>query len=433
MQKQVINLGLAGFGTVGTGLARIIQENRDWIKRRLGKELKILKILIRDPDKKRSFVPAPDTRLTTDLEDLVHDPQVDIVVELMGGVDTAYEVISRALREKKHVVTANKALLAEKGNELFSLAREEKTGLYYEASVAGGIPIVQTLKESLSGDRIRSLTGILNGTANFILTEMTRKEMSFESALQAAKDLGYAEADPSLDIDGHDAAHKLVVLIRLAYGLDYPLSLLPVEGIAGINAMDIAMAGEFGYRLKLIAQVRENSGHLQAGVFPALLSREHILAKVDGPFNSILIHGNAVGQVMLYGQGAGDLPTGSAVLADIMALARDDAVPNNTGFLEKILPQAELVNPELSICRHYFRFIAQDKPGVLAAVAGVMSGHDISIAQAVQKRELPGEGGGVPIVFLTHKAGHQAVRKALKIIDGFEFVNAPAVHYCILD
>jgi len=431
VQKKVINLGLAGFGTVGTGLARIIQENSDWIRRRLGKELKILKILVRDLEKKRTFLPGPETELTADLEELVHDPDVDIVVELMGGVETAHEVITRALREKKHVVTANKALLAERGNELFSLAYDQEMGLYYEASVAGGIPVVQTLKESLSGDRIRSLTGILNGTANFILTEMTHKGLDFATALHAAKDLGYAEADPSLDIDGIDAAHKLVMLIRLAHGRDYSLNLLPVEGIARVRAMDISLAGEFGYKIKLIAQVREKSGHLQAGVFPALLPEEHILAKVDGPFNSVLIHGNAVGQVMLYGQGAGDLPTGSAVLSDILSLARDNAVPNNTGFLEKILPKADIVKPELAVSRHYFRFTAQDKPGVLAAVAGVMSEHDISIAQVVQKQELPG-GAGVPIVFLTHKAQLSAVRRALEIIDRFDFITASAVHYRIL-
>ncbi len=430
MQKKQINLALAGFGTVGTGLAKIIEENRDWIQRRLGKELRIVKILVRDPDKKRSYLPGPEAQVITDPEDLVQDQSVDTVVELMGGLDTAHEVIRRALQERKHVVTANKALLAERGNELFSQAQEQGVGLYYEASVAGGIPIVQTLKESLSGDRIRSLTGILNGTANFILSEMNHKGLSFDAALQMAQEKGYAEADPSLDIDGHDAAHKLIILIRLAYGMDFPLDWLPMHGIAGVQAMDIAMAGEFGYNLKLIAQVREKSGHLQAGVFPALLPQDHILAKVEGAYNSVLIDGNAVGQVMLYGQGAGDMPTGSAVLSDILALSRDGAVPNNTGFMEKVLPRAEFLQPELSVSRHYFRFTAQEKPGVLERVAGVMSEHNISIAQVVQKQELPE--GGVPIVFLTHKAQLDAVNKALNIVNGFDFITSPAVHYRIL-
>ncbi len=430
MDKKTIILGLAGFGTVGTGLARIIQENGEWIERRTGKKLVIKKILVRDLSKVRPFIPGPEAILTDNVQDLLSDPEIDIVVELMGGLETALELIRRSFEKGKHVVTANKALLAEKGNELFALAHEKKLGLYYEASVAGGIPIVQTLKDSLAGNRITSITGILNGTANFILSEMTSKGQDFITALDAAREMGYAEADPTLDIEGMDAAHKLVILIRLAHGADYPLSILPVQGISGVKAMDIALAAEFGYVLKLIAQVREKSGHLQAGVFPALLPMDHILAKVDGPFNSILLKGNAVGPIMLYGQGAGDLPTGSAVLADIMTLGRDKAGINNTGFREKVLPRADIVEPDLAVYRHYFRMTALDKPGVLSAVSGVMGEHNISIAQAVQK---PGpEGRDVPIVFLTHRAQLKAVYSALQVIDEFEFITAPTVHYRIL-
>lgn len=430
MDKKTINLGLAGFGTVGTGLARIIQENSDWIKRRTGKKLVITKILVRDLSKVRPFIPGPEAIFTNNAQEFLADPDVDIVVELMGGLDTASHLIQKSLENGKHVVTANKALLAEKGNELFSLAHEKNLGLYYEASVAGGIPIVQTLKDSLAGNKITSITGILNGTANFILSEMTSKGQDFETALSSATELGYAEADPSLDIEGMDAAHKLIILIRLAHGVDYPLNILPVQGISGVKATDIALAAEFGYVLKLIAQVREKSGHLQAGVFPALLPMDHILAKVDGPFNSILLKGNAVGPIMLYGQGAGALPTGSAVLADIMALGRDKAGINNTGFREKVLPKADIVEPDLAVSRHYFRMTALDKPGVLSAVSGVMGEHNISIAQVVQK---PGPGGrDVPIVFLTHRAQLKAVYRALKVIDDFEFITAPSVHYRIL-
>jgi len=430
MDKKTINLGLAGFGTVGTGLARIIQENSDWIERRTGKKLVITKILVRDLSKVRPFIPGPEAIFTSNAHEFLTDPDVDIVVELMGGLDTASHLIQKSLENGKHVVTANKALLAEKGNELFSLAHEKNLGLYYEASVAGGIPIVQTLKDSLAGNKITSITGILNGTANFILSEMTSKGQDFETALSSATELGYAEADPSLDIEGIDAAHKLIILIRLAHGVDYPLNILPVQGISGVKATDIGLAAEFGYVLKLIAQVREKSGHLQAGVFPALLPVDHILAKVDGPFNSILLKGNAVGPIMLYGQGAGALPTGSAVLADIMALGRDKAGINNTGFREKVLPKADIIEPDLAVSRHYFRMTALDKPGVLSAVSGVMGEHNISIAQAVQK---PGPGGrDVPIVFLTHRAQLKAVYHALKVIDEFEFITAPTVHYRIL-
>ncbi len=430
MEKKVINLALAGFGTVGTGLARIIQENEDWIERRINKKLVIKKILVRDLTRIRSFIPGPEAVFTDKVEDILADRDIDIVVELMGGLDTALRLIQKSLENGMHVVTANKALLAEKGNELFSLAHERHLGLYYEGSVAGGIPIVQTLKNSLAGNRITSLTGILNGTANFILSEMTSRGQDFAAALNTAKELGYAEADPTLDIEGLDAAHKLIILIRLAHGADYPLSVLPVQGISGVKRTDVALAAEFGYVLKLIAQVREKSGHLQAGVFPALLPMDHILAKVDGPFNSILLKGNAVGPIMLYGQGAGDLPTGSAVLADIMALARDKARIDNTGFRERALPKAHILEPDLAVSRHYFRMTALDKPGVLSAVSGVMGEHNISIAQAVQK---PGpEGRDVPIVFLTHRAPLKAVLQALRVIDEFNFITGPTVHYRIL-
>jgi len=430
MQHDTIHIGLAGYGTVGSGLARILQNNREWIRKRLGKELHLKKILVQDPNKARRHVPPPDTALTMDMEDLVADPDIDIVVELIGGLDTAYSLITRSLSSGKSVVTANKALLAERGPELFNLAAKNGLGLFYEASVAGGIPIVQTLKESLAGNRIKSLTGILNGTANFILSEMTSRCIPFSQALAKAQELGYAEADPALDVEGLDAAHKLTVLIRLAHGQDYPLSKLPVQGISGTDPYDIIRARDFGYRIKLIAQVKEKSGALQAGVFPALVPDDHMLAKVDGPFNAILLEGNAVGPIMLYGQGAGDLPTGSAVLADIMSLVTRRTDYNNTGFLDAELYPAKILQPELTVSKHYFRFSVQDRPGVLSIISGIMGERNISIAQVVQKQEP--DGNTVPVVFLTHAAQLQDVRAALQEIDQLSFIKAPTVHYSIL-
>ncbi len=429
MAHDMVKLGLAGYGTVGTGLARILEENGDWIARRLGKRLGITKVLVRNLDKGRAFPPGPKTTFTTSMEELVNDPEIDIVVELMGGIEAPYQLIRSALEKGKPVVTANKALLAERGPELFALANRQGLGLYYEASVAGGIPIVETLKQSLAGNKIKTLTGILNGTANFILSEMTATGMDFTDALGLAQDKGYAEADPELDIEGMDAAHKLCLLIRLAHGQDYPLHDLPVQGITGMHPFDIEMARDFGYRIKLLAQVKDRSGHLQAGVFPALIKEDHILAKVDGPYNAILLDGNAVGPIMLYGQGAGDLPTGSAVLADIMALARKTA-PNNTGFIEESLPKAQILAPEQTVFRHYFRFTVKDRPGVLSTISGIMGERNISIAQAVQKQEP--QGGGVPVVFFSHAAQLKDVRDALSEIDGLSFVCAPTVHYRIL-
>mgnify|MGYP001239142676 FL=1 len=430
MKDSVIHLGLAGLGTVGSGLVKIIQENNDWIERRLGKTLKVKTIMVRDLDKPRNVAPSPGTTFTTSIDDIINDPEIDIVVELAGGIDFPRKLITLALNHGKSVVTANKALLAEHGPELFELAAAKNLGLYYEASVAGGIPIIQTLKESLAGNRIKAMTGILNGTANFIMSEMSEKGEDFATVLTKAQDKGYAEADPTLDIEGIDAAHKLVILIRLAYGLDFPMSKLTIEGISKVEQFDICLAKEFGYRLKLLAQVREKSGMLHAGVYPALLRQDHILAKVDGPFNSILLEGNAVGPVMLYGQGAGDLPTGSAVLADILALARTNCVPNNTGFLEARLPLAQILAPELTVFRHYFRFTVVDRPGVMASIAGVMGEYNISIAQVVQRQYAPD--AGVPIVFISHSAQMQNVTAALDTIKKFSFVLDPPVHYRII-
>ncbi len=430
MSTNAIQIGLAGFGTVGTGLAQILQNNRNWITRRLGRDLNIKTILVQDLSKVRTAIPAPDTKITDSMKDIVSDPDIDIVVELIGGLDTAYEIIKRALSAGKSVVTANKALLAEHGPELFALAARMDRGLYYEASVAGGIPIVQTLKESLAGNRIKSLTGILNGTANFILSEMTTKKIDYTQALQKAQEKGFAEADPTLDVEGLDAAHKLTVLIRLAYGQDYPLKELMVQGISQVKPYDILRARDFGYVIKLIAMVKEKSGHLQAGVFPTLVSEDHMLAKVDGPFNAVLLEGNAVGPIMLYGQGAGDLPTGSAVLADIMTLVNRSSFYNNTGFQDFELERANILQPELRVSKHYFRFTVQDRPGVLSVISGIMGEHNISIAQVVQKQE--GNGQSVPVVFFTHAAQLKNVKAALRDIDELNFIKGPTVHYRIL-
>jgi homoserine dehydrogenase len=434
MSGELIRLGLAGLGTVGTGLAKILASNAGWIERRLGRRVVIKTALVRDLNKARDLPPEMDIRLTLEMNELLHDPELDIIVEVMGGLKASFVLISSALTQGKPVVTANKALLAKRGSELFSLAAEHGTALYYEASVAGGIPIVQVLKESLAGNRIKALTGILNGTANYILTEMSGKGLDFQTALAQAQAKGYAEADPALDIQGLDAAHKLILLIRLAYGRDYPLAKLPVQGIAKVDPLDILFAGEFGFCIKLIAQVREAQDGLDAGVFTALVCRDDILGKVDGPFNAVLVEGNAVGSLMLYGQGAGDLPTGSALLADIMALARSSCSsckPNNTGFLETVLPKAEILSPELVRARHYFRFSVLDRPGVLAIIAGVFGQRNISIAQVVQKGPLS-SGRNVSVVFITHMAQARDVRAAVEEIDVQSFITAPTVHYRIL-
>jgi homoserine dehydrogenase len=430
----VIRLGLGGFGTVGSGLAKILAKNVDRIEKRLGKRIEIKRVLVRDLDKQRAVDPGPGVTFTDDLDSLVNDPDIDIVVELMGGLDTARELILKAFAAGKHVVTANKHLLAVHGLELFEAASANGVGLMFEASCAGGIPIVQTLKENLAGDEIDKMLGIVNGTANYILSEMTTKGMDFKTALAEAQALGYAEADPTFDIEGFDTAHKLCVLIRMAFGVDYPLNELPIQGITTVTPMDIAFARKFGYRIKLLAHAMVLHGRLEAGVHPALVPHTYLLARVGGNYNAVRLEGNAVGPIMLHGQGAGDLPTGSAVLADIMGLSHKldgscDMI-DNTGFRNQPINKAEIVPPGESESKFYFRFTVADRTGVMAAITRSMADHGVSIAQAVQD----GEGGasGVPLVIISHETRADAVAAVIAEVDAMDFSVEPCVSFRIL-
>ena len=421
-------VGLAGFGTVGGGLARALAENEELIRQRTGRDIAIKTILVRNPHKARAVSLPAGAELVTDSARLTDDPAIDVVVELMGGLEAPGALIARALNQGKHVVTANKALLAENGAGLFRTAAEKGLALLYEASVAGGIPIVQTLKESLAGNRIHSLVGILNGTSNYILSEMTSSGLDFDTALAQAQDKGYAEADPTLDIDGHDAAHKLVLLIRLAYGVEYPYAEMPVQGIRGMDRLDILFAREFGYRIKLLGQVREVNGQLEAGVFPTLVHHNFLLARVGGAYNAVRVEGNAVGSLFLHGRGAGDMPTASAVLGDLLTVARQ-APPHNTGFVRQVPERARILPPAEARSCYYVRAMVRDNPGVLRDLAGAMACEDISLAQVIQK---PQEDGGVPLIFMTHEAGAQAMTTALQHVRDAGLLCAPAVSYRVL-
>lgn len=431
---EVIKLGLGGFGTVGSGLAKILDMNADRIQRKLGLRIEIKSVLVRDVNKKRAFDLGSDVTITDDLTVLVNDPDIDIIVELMGGLDTAKDLMLSAFKAGKHVVTANKHLLAEHGLELFDAARNNQAGLMFEASCAGGIPIVQTLKESLAGDKIVKMLGIMNGTANYILSEMTTKGMNFQAALADAQDLGYAEADPTFDIEGFDTAHKLCVLIRMAYGVDYPLSDIPIQGITGVTPMDIEFAREFGYRIKLLAHVAEVNGQLEAGVHPALVPYTYLLARVGGNYNAVRLEGNAVGPIMLHGQGAGDLPTGSAVLADIMNLCRQiksgSPLLDNSGFGSLPIEKATILPPEQAESKYYFRFTVADRTGVMATITKSMADHGVSIAQAVQKGEAGAE--GVPLVIISHETRAKDADAMVKEMDAMDFSVEPCVTFRIL-
>ncbi len=421
-------VGIAGFGTVGTGLVRVLEESAALIQQRIGRPITVKTILVRDAAKVRACALPAGATLTTNPDFITDDPDIDVVLELMGGIDAAGKLIARALEKGKHVVTANKALLAEAGEALFALAAKKQRCLLYEASVAGAIPVVQTLKESLAGNIITSLMGILNGTSNYILSEMTTNGLDFDTALKEAQELGFAEADPTLDIDGHDAAHKLVLLIRLAYGVEYPYKDMPIHGIRHMNKMDIAFAREFGYRVKLLGQVRCVEGKLEAGVFPTLVHHRFLLASVGGSYNAIRMEGNAVGSLFLHGRGAGDMPTASAVVADLMAVARN-AQPYNTGFTEQVLKKADILPASASKAPYYLRAMVQDCSGVLRDIAGIMADEGISIAQVMQK---PEEQGAVPLVFMTHEAPSASMDAALAKIQAANLLVAPAVCYRVL-
>ena len=426
---QELHIGLAGFGTVGSGVVKVLQENQREIFSRTGCRIVLRKIADLDLDKVRAADLPPEVELTPDAFSLAEDPSLDLVVELMGGLDAARELIRRALLHGKQVTTANKALLAQAGSELFPLADEHKVAIRYEASVAGGIPVIQILRESLVGNRITSIVGILNGTSNYILSEMNSKNSSFEQALAGAQAAGYAEADPTLDIDGHDTAHKLILLIRLAWGMDYPYEQMPIAGIRSAQSIDIDFAREFNCQLKLLGLARMRDGRLEASVHPTLVNRDDLLSRVSGAYNAVRIVGNAVGSLFLHGLGAGSLPTASAVVADLVAAARDK-LAGISGAWRQPSATASVSPPDEAEAPWYLRFTVRDNPGVLRDLAGALAKENVSIAQAIQRG---GTKVGVPLVFKTHIASAMAISRAIERMQGGDSLLAPAVCYRILE
>ncbi len=421
-----IKVGLIGWGTVGSGVVEILNRNKEIIKRRLGgAELELKWVADINLERPRPVYVAPE-KLTRDARIILEDPEIDIVVELIGGIEPAKSFIIKALENRKHVVTANKALLAHHGNELFSIAVKNGRVIAYEASVAGGIPIIKALREGLSANRIDTIVGILNGTCNFILTMMKERGLSFSEALKEAQQLGYAEADPTLDIEGIDTAHKLAVASAIAFNIPISFDKIYVEGISHIDPLDIQFGEEFGYQLKLLAIAREREGKVELRVHPTFVPSNHVLASVRGAYNAVFIHGDAVGQTMFYGLGAGMMPTGSAVVADLIDLAR--AILKHSDFADITNPlprEVSIVDMEDIVSCYYFRFSAVDRPGVLSKISGVLGRNNISISAVIQKgRSSLKSDDSVPIVMLTHEALESAVRKALVEIDSLDVVRS---------
>ncbi|MBI5188635.1 MAG: homoserine dehydrogenase, partial [Nitrospirae bacterium] len=421
MKKEKVSVGIIGFGTVGTGTVRILLENKDLLKERLGFEINLKRIADLNIERDRG-IDVPEEILTTDVDALLNDPHIDIVVELIGGIRPAKDLILRAINNGKHVVTANKALLATDGSEIFNAAKEAGVEIGFEASVAGGIPIIKVIREGLVANRIKAVYGIINGTSNYILTKMTEENMEFSDALKEAQRLGYAEADPTLDIEGTDSAHKLAILASLSYGIPISYKDIYTEGISGISPQDIDFASEFNYKVKLLAIAKEVNGEVELRVHPTMLPEHYLISKVDGPFNAIYVEGDAIGSTLYYGRGAGDMPAGSAVVSDIVDIARN-IMKNATGRI----PIMTSASRDIRIRKmddvtsmYYFRFSALDRPGVLSKISGILGNYNISIASVIQKGRRIGE--AVPVVILTHEAKEKDVRQAINEIDQLSVV-----------
>jgi homoserine dehydrogenase len=421
----MIGIGIIGLGTVGTGTYRILTENCSLIKQKTGLDIEVIKVAEIDPRKIKG-TPVPKSVLTKDAHRLTEDKNVHIVVELIGGIHPAYEFISGALEKGKWVVTANKALLAEKGNDLFKIAERNSREIGFEASVCGGIPVIRAIRDGLVGNKISYMLGILNGTCNYILTRMTDEEISFEKALRDAQKLGFAEKDPTFDIEGIDAAHKLCILTRLAFSYPIGMKDIVIGGISKIEPIDIVFAREFGYKIKLLAMAKEVNGSIEARVEPAMIPITHPMSSVNGVFNAVYVIGDRTGPSLYYGKGAGGDPTGSAVVSDIVDMALRMESNDRHIRIPAYRMEKRKKEPKESLVPHYMRFTAGDRPGVLSRVSGVLADYGISISAVTQKERK--EGGYVPIVILTHEAAEKNLKKAKNEIDKLSFIKGESVH-----
>ncbi len=418
------NVALYGCGTVGMGVARTLLRPGP-LHDRLSRPVRLRYVVdLRTEDIRRELQPPEDVILTDDLERPLQDPEVDAVVELVGGTTHARRAIEQALQSGRDVATANKALLAECGDELYALARDNDASIAFEASVGGGIPVIAALRNALVADRVESVYGIVNGTCNYVLTRMLDRGIAYEDALAEAQAKGYAEADPALDVEGTDSAHKLAVLARLAFGVRVDLADIPCEGIAEVELADLEYARALGYTLKLLAIGVRRDGALELRVHPALLHAAHPLSAVSGVYNAVCIHGDRAGEIVLTGKGAGRMPTGSAVVADIARMALGTY---QVDFAELAqfgpVPDATLVPFGDTETRYYLRLNCLDQPGVLAHVAGILAEEGISIASVRQHEVAARKQDFVPVVFMTHQAREADLRKALRAINRLDVIQ----------
>ncbi len=425
-----INIGLLGCGTVGTGIAKLLIENRHLLAARVGTELNLKWVADVDIESDRG-IQMPAGAFITDAHQAIDDPEVDIIIEMIGGEGIAKDFMLKAIEKGKHVVTANKALLAAQGNELFAAAARQGVDLAFEASVGGCMPTIKTLRESLVGNHIKAMTGILNGTCNYILSKITEEGIPFKEALDQAQAQGYAEADPTLDIEGFDTAHKVAIMAALAYGMEINLDDVYIEGISRVTPLDIAFAEQFGYRIKLLAISKFQNKRVEARVHPTMIPFNNLLAQINGTVNAVTVSGDAVGDILLYGHGAGMMPTASAVVSDIVDIARNiicgtaRRVPP-LSYQRSNIRNVPVLPIEDLVTHYYFRFSALDRPGVLSKISGILGKYDISIQSVHQKGRKTN--GSVPVVMLSHLAREADVKQALGEISALDVVgDAPVL------
>lgn len=424
--SEAVGVGLIGFGTIGRGVVKVLRQNAAVIEQRLGFPLRMVRIADLDTQTDRG-VPLDGIQFDADSKGLIADPRVQIVIELIGGYDVSRRLILEALAAGKHVTTANKALLALHGKEIFAAAARAGLDVGFEASVCGGIPLLRALREGLAANQIESVFGILNGTTNFVLTQMEVSGEPFEAVLKRAQALGYAEADPTFDVEGIDAAHKLSLLATMAFGAELTFKDVPTEGIRGLLPIDFELAKEFGYRIKLlgVAKSHRSAGgeKLEVHVRPTMIPASSLLAKVDGAMNAVVIRGNAVGPTLYYGAGAGEMPTASAVVSDLMEIAREikrggpGPVSPMSVLAEHIAPMPLVAESELT-GRAYLRMLAKDQAGVLGRIATALGAEGVGLASVVQREQAATAGGAVPVIVLTHPASHAALTRAVERLKG---------------
>jgi homoserine dehydrogenase len=432
-----IKVGLLGFGNIGAGVVKLLQDNADIIRNKVGTGIVLKRIVDLDITRDRGVTVAPGV-LTTSADDMFNDPEISVVIELIGGYEPAKTFVLKAIEKGKHIVTANKALLALHGDEIYTAAARKGVEVQFEAAVGGGIPVLTAIKGNMAANNFGSVIGIMNGTCNYILTRMTQEGADFDDMLKVAQELGYAEPDPTFDIEGVDTAHKLAILVSLCFGTKIDFNSIYTEGISGISGLDVKFANDFGYRIKLLAIGKLSDGQVEARVHPTMIPLHNPLAEVNGVFNAIRLTGDYVGPVMFYGRGAGQNPTASAIVGDLIGLARTMQAGAGRrmaplGFLDGEIRTLPLKSMSKIVSKYMLRFSALDKPGVLAAIAGALGNHGISIESMVQTTHQDSDSTPVPIVIKTHEACEGSVHAALEEIDRLAIISEKTVFIRIED